>query len=225
MLSVPIVTNKEHILGRLSKLNTKINKPHSDKYSINEVVPGIYYIDNFLTDKELDELLSIIKDSPESDWGKDYIESLEGNALVKFGDKDFRKYVEQDLMFMNEDWLDKSLPIPGNIPKRLSRKVRSLFSDKVSIDPMATIQRHYPGSKLEEHVDAENDPNLAYASVIYLNDDFNGGELYFPNKNVELKPVTKRLMLFDTSSDFRHGVRTVLPGPTRYAMAGFIFAK
>jgi predicted 2-oxoglutarate/Fe(II)-dependent dioxygenase YbiX len=57
-----------------------------------------------------------------------------------------------------------------------------------------------------------------YSSVLYLNDDFDGGEIYFPDRNLELK--IKKGMLVHYSSLTHHGVRQVKQGH-RYTLTGF----
>jgi hypothetical protein len=223
MWYVLTVTKKELTYGRFYNMSTSIRKPLSEKYELKEIIDGIYYVDDFISDDELEQLWGIIDNADATDWGRDYVENLEETAMHVCGTKDYRSCVAKGLMFMNENWIDKSLQVPGDIPSIFSNRIKDFFPDNISIDPLRTIQRHYPGSMLDEHVDAENDPKLAYAAVIYLNDDFNGGDLYFPIKELKIRPKKKRLVLFDTSSDFLHGVKMVEPGPTRYAMAGFIY--
>jgi hypothetical protein len=203
---------------------TKIEKPLSNDYEVEEIIPGIYSINNFINDDELFFLNNIIANASTDDWGKDYVDSLKEMSMHACGTEDYRSCAEKGLIFMNEIWLDKSLSIPGNTPIILRDRIKRLFSNyNVSLDPLSTIQRHYPGSYLDEHVDSENDPRVVYAVVIYLNDNFNGGEIYFPLKNIAIKPKQQSMLLFDSTSDFIHGVKEVLPGPTRYAMTGFIY--
>ena len=59
-----------------------------------------------------------------------------------------------------------------------------------------------------------------YASVIYLNDEYQGGEFYFPEIGVEVKPVTGLLLAFPGGMRHFHGVREV-QAATRYTMPGW----
>ena len=63
-------------------------------------------------------------------------------------------------------------------------------------------------------------PFRKYASVIYLNDDFEGGNLLFPSLRIEIKP--KRGLMVGLLGDRKHehGVRTVTKG-NRYTMPGW----
>ena len=192
-------------------------------YKTESLATDIVFIKNFLTDEELKQYRSCIDSASESDWGKDYLDGLKRESLSRFGDENYEKYVAQNLMNMNQEWADKSLEVSGDLPQKISNRIVSFFNEKVSIEPLRTIQRHYPGSSLKEHIDAEHDPDLIYACVVYLNDDFNGGRLYFPNFDTTVEPEAAGLVIFPTHSEYLHGVGEVLPGPTRYAVAGFIF--
>lgn len=53
------------------------------------------------------------------------------------------------------------------------------------------------------------------SNIIYLNNDFDGGELFFPDFNIEIKPKPGMLLTFPGNTHYLHGVQEVL-GNTRY---------
>ena len=60
-----------------------------------------------------------------------------------------------------------------------------------------------------------------FASIVYLNSDYQGGELHFPKFNQyqpALEPGT--LIIFPSSLDYLHGVRIITSG-VRHTIAGF----
>lgn len=90
-----------------------------------------------------------------------------------------------------------------------------------------TIVRWHRGYELHPHADREEQdgsthpfPWRDFASVIYLNDDFEGGEIYWPNKDIEYKPQARSLAIFPGTNEFLHGVREV-PEGVRYTIASF----
>lgn len=56
-----------------------------------------------------------------------------------------------------------------------------------------------------------NSLNIVYSSVLYLNDDYEGGELYFPNFNWSIKPQKGDYIVFETK-DVLHGIKKVYNG-------------
>lgn len=54
-------------------------------------------------------------------------------------------------------------------------------------------------------------PDREYASIIYLNDDYQGGEIYIPELKFELKPKKGQLVCFQ-GGKYMHGVKKILKG-------------
>jgi predicted 2-oxoglutarate/Fe(II)-dependent dioxygenase YbiX len=97
-----------------------------------------------------------------------------------------------------------------------------LFADLVN------FARWPSGYELHPHADSENPggvphpfPWRDFASVIYLNDEYEGGEIYFPNLGIELKPRPGTLIAFPGTLRYLHGVRRVTSG-MRHTIASFI---
>ena len=82
------------------------------------------------------------------------------------------------------------------------------------------------GVELKLHTDQHTDPSIQYATILYINDDYKDGELFFKNKkNSDLRPKPGTLLVFPGNEEFEHGVRKVGEGPIRYVTVGFIKKK
>jgi hypothetical protein len=66
---------------------------------------------------------------------------------------------------------------------------------------------------MHEHFDS-NRPN-DIATLVYLNDDYTGGDIYFPKYDISYKPKPGDLLCFPDNPDYVHGVKTIESG-TRY---------
>lgn len=93
------------------------------------------------------------------------------------------------------------------------------------------IVKWNPGNRQEPHADKElhegpdaGTPNAFpyydIASIFYINDDYEGGELYFPLQGIEFKPKARAAYFFPGDKNYIHGVRPVLSG-TRYTSPFF----
>ena len=78
------------------------------------------------------------------------------------------------------------------------------------------------------HADKENADRSPHAmfwrdfgTVIYLNDDFEGGEIEYPLMNIKQKMPTGTLAVHLGTLDYLHGVRQITSG-TRYTIASFL---
>ena len=97
--------------------------------------------------------------------------------------------------------------------------------DSLMLSGFATIQRMQPGIELKSHTDQHTDPSIRYATIIYINDDYNDGELFFKNIGLKLRPKPKTLLIFPGNEKYEHGVEFVGEGPIRYVLVGFIKEK
>jgi len=83
------------------------------------------------------------------------------------------------------------------------------------------------GDYQHPHADGQNPNNEPhplhwrdFGCVLYLNDDYEGGELYFPNHNIELKPKPNTLVFFPGTLEYLHGVKPIKNG-IRYTLTSF----
>jgi hypothetical protein len=71
-----------------------------------------------------------------------------------------------------------------------------------------------PGTKGGLHIDAQGpEPWIEFSTIIYLNDEFDGGDIYFPNQGFAYKPKKYSAVFFPSAgSEYIHGVTTVKSG-------------
>jgi predicted 2-oxoglutarate/Fe(II)-dependent dioxygenase YbiX len=71
-----------------------------------------------------------------------------------------------------------------------------------------------------QHFDVHSDHGFSYtctvSSVMYLNDDYDGGELYFPFLGINLKPKAGDIVLFPSTYIYSHAALPVTNG-TKYS--------
>lgn len=64
-----------------------------------------------------------------------------------------------------------------------------------------------------------NTPWRKFSTVLYLNDEFDGGETYFPDHDLSIEPKKGRLALFSSGLDYKHGVNRVENGVRKNLIA------
>ena len=72
----------------------------------------------------------------------------------------------------------------------------------------------HPGSYGALHIDDQDpEPFIHYSTVIYLNDDFTGGKIFFPKKSFEYQPVKYSAVFFKSEKEeWIHGITPVESG-------------
>jgi hypothetical protein len=191
-----------------------------------EITDELISIDNFLTDDELDFIWDRINSSTQADWEIEYMSNLKNFCLEKFGREDVDNLVAEGKFEITQNWVDKNLNISeGRKYEILYQRLNSLVKEAapdLHLSGLATIQRMQPNVELKSHTDQHTDPSIRYAAIIYINDDYNDGELFFKNLDIKLRPKPKSLLIFPGNEKYEHGVETVSDGPIRYVLVGFV---
>jgi hypothetical protein len=191
-----------------------------------EVADELIRVKNFITQDELDTITSAIENTTQKDWETHYMSSVVNFCILKFGRTDIDNLIAEGKFEITQGWSDKTLGIEHvdvcrSIHSRLSSMI--LECDKsLILGGLSTVQRLPPGTELKSHVDQNTDPSIRYAAILYINDDYNSGEIFFKNLGIFLKPNSRDLLFFPGNSEYEHGVKTVSDGPVRYVVVGFV---
>lgn len=176
-----------------------------------QIDPNIYFIDNFLSEEEMDAVLN-----QEIDWKlvrNDPHQNILTGVLIN-GAKDSFDPIEKKIRLLLDNDSQKYSYSPG-ISKYVPNE--PCLIDGCGCGRQAFIF-HF-----------ENNPDtperwITSGFVIYLNDDFQGGELIFKNKPIEFKPKRGTIIVFPGTEEYSHGVKDVL-GSARYAIVGFTYSN
>jgi len=187
-----------------------------------EMIGGI---EPFLTDDEVETLSKFIRGNDQWDFTE-----------TKYND-------EGTVIYESTYWQDRVATTPTllradpsiveliqKIVLRLKPEIEKFFN--VEADPTSpALVRWLPGQLQMPHADKElhvgddaGKPNgfpwYDIATIIYLNDDYEGGELYFPNQGIQFKPKRGAVYFFPGDMNYVHGV-TVLESGIRYTCPFF----
>jgi len=214
---------------RLQVLENFKNNLIENNFIFEEITDEILWIKDFLKKDELDFVLKVISEASQEDWEVEYMSNLKAFCLEKFGRDDVDNLVAEGKFEITQNWVDKNLNIQHHSEQnifyeRLSTMVTNSDSSLI-LSGLATIQRMQSGVELKSHTDQNTDPSIKYATIIYINDDYVDGELFFPNLDITLRPKPGDLLFFPGDQKHEHGVKHVGEGPIRYVIVGFIKEK
>jgi len=183
-------------------------------YTKNDLVyykEDIARIDNFVNSNQAKDMIDYFE-SMASIWGD---VAFYGSKGMGFADSDSRLP-----QFNLEPEYFK------NIRDRFKQAVELMFDRELKPNT-SHAQKWDVGGFAAPHSDNSNHdgvPNAfeinKYVGILYLNDNYKGGELYFPDHSIEFKPPVFSYIMFPGGHENIHGVKEILEG-TRYTMVSF----
>lgn len=193
-------------------------------YEFDQIDPNIYVIKNFLTEDECNYFYDLAESKTHDDWFGAYLEGIKDRSEARHGTRD----LEESKLEVTHDWNDKVIAIGQQASAyRLDERLAKLFDPEAgySFRSFGIIQRQYTGAELRGHYDQYVDNRMQWAAVIYINDNYTDGELYFSKRGIQIKPPRKSVVVFPATEEYWHGVNAVGDGPVRYAMPSFVWTE
>jgi hypothetical protein len=200
--------------------------------------------------EELDEDETTHSVIPE--WGFWFSNSRDGHS---FGSKkDFAPERLSELESSRKADVEK---VVSTIQTAVSDVAHAYYRDRglegePNMSPFAGVMKYRPGCEMGAHFDAQaGDRTLKYSIVLYLNEDYEGGEISFivrpydlrnpknfhlqpiPDADDErnadlvdftLKPKAASALIFPSTHPFKHQVHIVKSGD-KYIFPGFVFQE
>ena len=172
--------------------------------------------EDFLTKEEAAYLISVAESVDPSTWRTEGENSPESENFVFWDDK--------NLFLHKLPNFDKDLIL------RLEERAHQVYEKAYGLEGRGVryvsiniIHRFKPGHLMETHQDrgphyTNND--IMHGFVIYINDDYLGGEIYYPLKDIAIKPKARSLVIHPGTEEYTHGVAVVEAG-LRYTLTSF----
>lgn len=97
---------------------------------------------------------------------------------------------------------------------------KQLNVDIGSLAPIS-ISKYETGATMGKHVDSYDENGIETISVVaYINDDYTGGEIEFPEQNIKIKPSAGSVIIFPSKQPYFHISHTIESGK-KYISPGF----
>lgn len=114
-----------------------------------------------------------------------------------------------------------------DVNTKLKDAITSVYNKEVTPSSIHA-QKWDVGSSANPHSDnsdfegnpTEGFDNLKYVGILYLNSDYEGGDLYFPEHKISIHPNAGSMYIFSGGVENIHGVTEITKG-TRYSIVSF----
>lgn len=106
----------------------------------------------------------------------------------------------------------------GDKSNEMHKKLNGFVNDIYVFKAFGSVWT--PGTKGDLHIDAQDpEPFIEWSTIIYLNDGYTGGEIYFPNQDFSYQPKKFSAVFFPSAgSEYIHGVTTIKTGKRQTAL-------
>lgn len=194
-------------------------------FDVEEVLPRVFKIRNFLSIEEAAAVLAEAKSYSEEDWRFRYMSEMRRSCLEKFGRDDIEALVDEGLLEVSWNFVDKNCGYKNEeFAETMRLRAQQIFDivGGIQLNGFLVVHRLYEGTDLKAHFDQYSDKLVEYAAVLYINDDYTEGELFFSKFDFGIRPEPGTLMVFPGTEEYEHGVARVGPGPVRYNLPTFV---
>lgn len=168
---------------------------------INKLYDDVYEVENFLNEEEFSKVINLINSIPEEKW---FEESLK-DKLPEF-------WYGKQIFFEEKNILDE-----------INKKMKNLFVSFSYYPDGVHLQRYKINEHIQHHRDQwipDLDYYIGYGFCLYFNDDYEGGELDYPELNLTFKPKANALYIH--GGHILHGSLPVTNDKVRYFTTVFI---
>jgi len=187
---------------------------------------GVFVIEDYLPPDTLEELVSYADKQKSSRLLVIDPESSDADHIVKSEHE--QRISERVKMGIQQETINKI------VKKAFIDLTKKHLQRELDWVETPQLLRYETGGIYHAHADSENMDKNTYtwskvmdrdlSILIYLNDDYKGGTLYFDKFNYRLKPKPGMVVLFPSDNRFMHAAEEVTKG-TRYVIVGWAAVK
>jgi hypothetical protein len=159
----------------------------------------------------------------DEELGRRLVEVAEANDLwvkVGEGDPDENNYRCQQLKVEGcedlREFEEQFLLVFQDVLHRYNKVVKTIATG----DTGFTLLKYRTGDSCSEHIDQVPHEVRVCTAIFYINDDYEGGELVFPEQGLVLRPKPGQVVVTPATEEFPHYVEPVTKG-IRYAVRCF----
>jgi hypothetical protein len=161
----------------------------------------VYQITDFLTEEELRQVNLVIDSLTEDMWFP--------GEKKEIDDSDF--------------WYGRNYPAVESAFSVINEKLESFLDSYFYCPREIMLSRYTEGDYMKEHRDEwkhEPDNYIGYGFCVYYNDDYEGGELEYPELGIKIKPPANSVCIH--GGDVLHRSLPVIGDKVRYFSTKFI---
>ncbi len=137
--------------------------------------------------------------------------------------KSILKETNKDMLWINQQIVDAMIPCIDHYLSVHDVKIAKEFMYGNHGHKTLSINKYFTNAELSDHVDSFGDDNSpTLSTVIYLNDNYEGGNIVFKEQGIDIKPEAGSLVIFPSTPPYYHKSSRIISG-TKYMILQFWF--
>lgn len=189
------------------------DQPKGSAQCLDWCPPGLLVIEEFLPSKLC------------AAWAKDFGAQTWEAATVNWFDPltgAATKIVDEQRVTQTVPLSKVKSEVVGKVALAYRDAVTPFFNAKLDTFSPPSVLKYLPGGKYDCHADSENwNPKSRswiktmdrdYSLLLYVNDNYEGGALYFPNFDIRIQPKRGMLIAFPSDHRYLHAAEPLLSG-------------
>lgn len=180
--------------------------------SIEEIGKDIWVYHNFISSSDISKIINKINSTDEGNWNCDHPAGhCRLNLMEEVGE--FTQKIQNllpDNLFVHQ---------MGGVNRLTVNQGHGIHSDNHDFLPIRELSKNLKEGEPFEWVE-----DAVYGMIIYINDDYSGGEIFYTKQNITYKPVAGDLIIHSAEDHCEHGVNPVKTN-VRYSISSSIRKK
>lgn len=170
----------------------------------------IYQQENFLSEEELNFINLYFSEN--DDWERIANNKLWDNRCINIP------------ILGNTDFVSKMVNINNKIENKIFeilKPEKNIYTELFQFCRSFKMATNPPHSDSTGNSGEDNGTSHRhFSSIVYLNKDFSGGELFFPNQQLTITPKPGLLAIFPSTHEYMHGITEIFDG-VRFTLLNF----
>jgi len=198
---------------------------------MKEIAPGIILWDNVFPEalKLVEEIESTHKNKQKC-WEPSMVYNKDDEPIIDSYSRNCEIFGIPDTLYDFVPEEDHPEYFKFTISNKFKEAFRPCYEDYISKFHVEnnnqydnySILKYGSGQKFIKHVDDGKKCPRRVSLVYYINDNYEGGEIVFPNWSLSLKPKANQLLMFPSNFMYAHEVKPVTNG-TRYSVVQWLY--
>ena len=123
--------------------------------------------------------------------------------------------INEELRQINNKFMDLTLGAALYYSEKFASGLPFYFEEGFN------VLKYQTGEEYKAHFDGPTSSHRSFSPILYLNDNYTGGELEFVHHNIKLKPTAGMFAMFPANFSYTHIAHPVQTG-TKYAIVTWL---